>query len=61
MDSSGGHKEGLSVTFSLETEGGQLGLSQLGYHSLRIMEGLEVLPCPVRGPAGLGILWSTSP
>lgn len=57
MDSSGGHKEGLGVTFSLQrgNRRGQLGLSQLDYHSLGIMEGLEVLPCLVRGPAGLGI------
>lgn len=38
-----------------------MGLSQLGYRSLDIVEDLRVLPCPVKVPDDLSILWSTSP
>lgn len=41
--------------------GGAAGLSRLDYCSLGIREGLQVLPCLVRGLAGLGVFESTFP
>lgn len=41
--------------------GGAAGLSLLDYCSLGIREGLQVLPCLVRGLAGLGVFESTFP